>query len=153
MFPKFVRSPVPMLTEIILLALMMWPAPIPLGHRHCDYSSRVSGQQMARHLVCYHGGFSNSENWPNDWHWHWVYPTDHCGQLDGDDAQLRTDQIVMGRPLDTFVLPRISPLDCIASKVRLARPSIPLHRQHSFQCVALLHSRQSLPELLGVTRC
>ncbi len=153
MLPKSRPQPTRMLTEIFLLVLMMWPAPIPVGHRHCDYSSRVSGMQMARHLQCCHGGFSNSGNWPNDWHWHWVYPTNPCGQLDFDEAQGRADQMVTGRPVDTFVSPRICLLDGLASSVRPVRPLIPLPRRYAFQTVALLHSRQSLPELLGVVRC
>tara|TARA_A100001391_G_scaffold200756_2_gene186010 strand:- start:722 stop:1183 length:462 start_codon:yes stop_codon:yes gene_type:complete len=153
MFPKFARSPVPLLTEIILLALMMWPAPIPVGHRHSEYSSRVSDHQMACHLAFYHGGFSNSENWPNDWHWHWVYPAEHGGQTDVDNLRLSTGPMVVGRPLVPLAPPQISMLDCVQSTACFVRPSIPCQRQHSFQGAALLRSRQSLPELLGVIRC
>ncbi|TWT75074.1 hypothetical protein CA85_03620 [Allorhodopirellula solitaria] len=155
MLPKFVRSSAPLLTEIVLLVLMAWPAPIPVGHRHSDYSSRVSDTQLAWHLHCYHGGCAEAGDRSSDWHWHWVYPADHYANLEVGDVPQCVAPVVTGRLDAPLASPGISSLDCLTSKDwrTLDRPSLPPQRQLSFQSAAVLHCRQSLPELLGVIRC
>lgn len=149
---KSVSSPIYKLTEILLLVLMMWPAPIPVGHRHSDYASPVTAEHLDEHLRCFHGGFSNSANWPDDWHWHWVYPVDRCANLDADDVHSRPQPWVSGRALEAPLL-CVSQLDRVALTQIIARPTIPFERQQSFLSVMLLRSGLSLPELLGVVRC
>lgn len=153
MHPKSVTSTVRRLTEIFLLVSMMWPAPMPVGHRHSEYSPVASLQHLDQHLRCFHGGFSNSENWPDDWHWHWVYPADNCANLDVDDVHSRAERQILGRDIDLPTMPSVSRLERLALKQILARPPIPFDRQHSFQSAVLLRSGLSLPELLGVVRC
>ena len=153
MLQTYSRKPVRMLTEIMLLVLMCWAVPIPVGHNHSDLSLRVSEQQMACHLKCHHGGFENSDRWPTDFHWHWVFPMDGHEGLGGAELAVQADQIAPGQRLELPGPACILRLECVSLKQFFARPSLPASRQHSFQNVALLHSRQSLPELLGVVRC
>lgn len=153
MLQTFCRKPVRMLTEIMLLVLMLWPAPIPVGHNHNELSLRVSDQQMDCHLKCHHGGFENSDRWPADWHWHWVFPMDGHEDLGGVELMVQTEQFSPGQRVDFPVSACVLRLESVSLKQFFARPCLPANRQHSFQNVALLHSRQSLPEFLGVVRC
>lgn len=141
------------LTEIFLLVLMMWPAPMPVGHRHSDCSSRVSADILAQHLQRFHGGIANSENWPDEWHWHWVFPTDICGNLDGDAAHSHHAQMAPVRNADLPALLLTSCRDVGAHPRSVGRSCIPRERQHSFHSLTVLRSGLSLPELLGVVRC
>lgn len=147
------NKPVRMLAEIVLLVLILWPAPIPVGHQHSDLSLRVSDQQMAWHLKCHHGGCENSGHWPTDWHLHWVFPMDGHQGLGGSEWVVQSDQMASAQQMDLPGPACISRLECVSSKQYFAKPSLPANCQHSFQNVAILHSRQSLPELLGVVRC
>ncbi len=145
--------PLQMLTEITLLVLLLGPAPLPIGHCHGDAAVPASDQHLVQHLQLHHGGFANAQNWPDDWHWHWVCPGNGYVGVDGEevvantvpilsDPQIPLPEAAYWCRIDTGVLNRAS-----------LRPSIPEHRRHSFQFVALMHSRQSLPELLGIIRC
>lgn len=153
MQPKLVSLSVRKLTEIVLLVLMMWPAPMPVGHRHSDCSSSVTVDVLAQHLNCFHGGIGNSKNWPDDWHWHWVYPADKCGNLGSDDVHSHHEQMAPGRNKALLALPSISCWDGVVLTRSVVRSRIPFERQHSFHSMTVLRSGLSLPELLGVVRC
>ena len=153
MLPKFWPKPVRTLIETTLLVLMFWPAPIPVGHDHGDLTSQVSDQQLTWHLQCHHGGFANSDSWPTDWHWHWVFPADGCIGLGGEILAVQADQIMPRQRIAWLEATCVLPLEYVSQQQLVVRPSLTANCQHSFQHVALLHSRQSLPELLGVIRC
>lgn len=153
MLPHFCPVPIRTLIEIPLLVLLLWPAPIPVGHDHGELTSRVSDQQLTWHLQCHHGGFANSDNWPTDWHWHWVFPSHGDVAVGGEVLVVQADQMVSGQRIDWLEPACVLRLECMSQQHLTVRLSIPANRQHSFQHVALLHSRQSLPELLGVIRC
>ncbi len=150
---KSSKLPLQKLTEIVLLVLLAWPAPLAIGHRHDELSVQVSDQEMMQHLQEHHGGFCNADHWPDDWHWHCFYPGCSCLGVGGEDLTAPAEEMLTG---PRFELPAVE-LWCqfdssILSRAKL-RPKIPEHRRYSFQYVALVHSRQSLPELLGIIRC
>ncbi len=147
--PKRVRQ----ITENIVLMLMLWAAPVPVGHCHSDCGSRVSSQQMTMHLQLYHGGAENANNWPSRWHLHWVFQP--SGQLAiGDDLAIAHDApMVSSRVDDLFDTVGLSQLDSRLHQQLYVQLVIPDECQNSFQTVALLLSRRSLPELLGIMRC
>jgi len=150
--PSFWKSQyVRQITEILILVLLL--APIPVGHCHSLCDSDAKCQQMTSHLQIYHGGVENAKNWPEDWHVHWVFPSN--------------GEIVAGCSISTVGSHRMvsSCCDDLFNGVFVSEPiswtlceliyhqSLPEELQHSFLTVALLHSRQSLPELLGIMRC
>lgn len=153
MFPKFRQKPVQTLTEIMLLVLMLWPAPILVGHDHGDLTSQISDQQLARHLQSHHGGLATSDLLPTQWHWHWVFPGDGYDGLGDEEIVAQADQMVRGQPMDSLEPAHLVRLQYVSPKESSVRPSVRIKRQPSFQHVALLHSRQSLPEYLGIIRC
>lgn len=141
------------LTQFALLVLMLWSGPVPVGHSHADYASRVSGNQMAAHLQHCHGGFACSESWPTDWHWHWVSPADCYGTLGSEDVLVQAESMMAGQCQRGIEPMCLCCLETRTLKLSLLLPAPCTNRAHSFQNVALLNSRQSLPELLGIIRC
>jgi hypothetical protein len=142
------------LTEIMLLVLVVWPAPIPRGHSHGDQDLLRTDRQLVEHLEFEHGGLDNACNWPDGWHWHWSYSRLSFVGLDGEHGVADPDGVLSERPdelepRDLACAYRTGGLD-VAREAQLGK--IPPHRQYSFQSVALLSSRQSLPELLGIMR-
>lgn len=137
----------------MLLGLLLWPAPIPVGHVHGDQVARLGDQQLLRHLCLHHGGLANAAQWPDDWHWHWVYPGDAYVGLGGEQATTDADWYSVAPSVEMPTLGGES-LGQPASSARIdSRPRLPRHLRYSFLSVAVLHSRQSLPEFLGVIRC
>lgn len=141
------------LTQFALLVLMLWPGPVPVGHSHDDYASRVSGQQMAVHLQYCHGGVADSECWPTDWHLHWIYPADGYIGLGSEHVLVQADAMNVARGQGEIAPMYLSYLATRTLKQSLLPPMPRMNRARSFQNVALLNSRQSLPELLGIIRC
>ncbi len=154
MFRNLVPPSIQLLTEIIILALMLCHAPIPVGHRHGDSELRGSVQEMELHLQKHHGGIANAENWPDDWHWHWhwVFPGESCVDL-GCESTIASN---------TYLTPSEQIVACEAGCLSIclyfisdhmnSLARIPERCRYSFQYIALLHSSQSLPELLGIMR-
>lgn len=139
-------------TEIILLVLMLWPAPIPSVHYHSGPENGRADRYLVQHLELHHGGLENARHWPEDWHWHWSLSGDGYVGLIGEQVVAESEGLLDRRSWDlplsvcSFLVSRID----LGLEPRLA--TISPCRQYSFQSVALLHSRQSLPELLGVMR-
>ena len=147
-----VTSPRQSFTAMTLLLLMLWPAPIPIVHCHGDDALRVSDQQLVQHLVNHHGGFANAGEWPTQWHWHWVYTGDGYIGLTGEEV-VSTGEQSISRP--SFVLPEldgVNPIESLPLHRVGSLAQVIAHRGYTFQSVALMHSRQSLPELLGIMR-
>ncbi len=147
------RPSLQMLTEITLLVLLAWPAPLAIGHRHEDLDKQVNEHDLVQHLHEHHGGFLNADHWPDGWHWHWFYPGDACIEVGGEELTAPADEMLTG---PRFQLPAVQhwcQFDSSILSRSMLRPKIPEHRRYSFQYVALVHSRQSLPELLGIIRC
>ncbi len=141
------------ITEIVVLVLMLWSAPVPVGHCHGDCGPRVSNEQMSLHLQFYHGGIDNAKNWPNGWHLHWVFPSNGQIEADCEMTNGHDDQMLADLPGDLFNTDVVSVLESWQIWRLCLRQSIPNDPHYSFQTVALLHCGQSLPELLGVMRC
>lgn len=150
MLRNIFTPPLRLLTETMLLVLMLWPAPVPIGHRHGDNELRAADQQMVQHLQSHHGGVANARNWPEDWHWHWVYPADGYIGLGGEEIVATTEPMLPSQPFNLPEMPRGCWIDSLTPDRASSFARIPEHRRYSFQSVALLHSRQSLPELLGI---
>ncbi|MGV3485473.1 MAG: hypothetical protein ACO1RT_13740 [Planctomycetaceae bacterium] len=144
--------PLTLLTEITLLVLMLWPAPVPVVHRHSDSGSRGADRQMVQHLQSHHGGASNAENWPDDWHWHWVCRGNAYVGLASDNAAATAAQMLPREPVDLAEVPCVDFIECLTWDQASSPPKLPEHRRYSFHSVALLSSGLSLPELLGVMR-
>ncbi len=140
-------------TELTLLVVLLWPAPVPVGHCHSDEGLGWSEQQLAVHLQTFHGGFTNADNWPSDWHWHWVYQVDTITGANDSSSRTQCDRLVDITNRDACVHPCGSRLDAWVWKNTIISPSVPMNRRHSFMTIGLLASRHSLPELLGVIRC
>lgn len=141
------------LTQFALLVLVLWSGPVPVGHSHADYASRVSGNQMTAHLQHCHGGFACSESWPTDWHWHWVSLADGYVGLGSEDVLVQAESMVAGQCQRVNQPMWLCYLETRTLKQTFLLPSPCTNWAHSFQNVALLNSRQSLPELLGIIRC
>jgi hypothetical protein len=140
------------LTEMLLLVLMLWPAPLPSGHCHSDPKVERTGHKLAEHLQRHHGGWENAANWPQDWHWHWTFSADRSIGLGVDQTDRLANCNLADRhcqATDLVCLYRFGGLN-LQCEHRLTK--VPSDRQYSFQAVALLASRQSLPELLGIMR-
>ncbi len=153
MLPFIRRTTMRKLTQFALLVLMLWHAPVPVGHSHAGYASQVTGQQMERHLQCFHGGVACTECWSTDWHWHWVFPASGFIDVGSEGILAHSRSMIAGQWVGL-----IHPMCLSYLATRTWKPSTsPLwtytNRAHSFQNVALLNSRQSLPELLGIIRC
>ncbi|MEO8268905.1 MAG: hypothetical protein ABI557_04235 [Aureliella sp.] len=133
--------------------LMLWAAPVPVGHCHSDFDSRVSAHQMVLHLQLYHGGIDNANNLPSGWHWHWVLPPNGQLRTGCDLTSARRDRMLSSRADDLFGGIVVPHLDFWQHRLSYCKLVILDKHQHSFQTVALLHSGQSLPELLGIMRC
>ena len=135
----------------MLLALAIWPTPIPIGHRHSDGLARTPALQWERHLQAYHGGLENAFGGPEDWHWHWVYPGDGYIAMDGEQFAADRQEMLS---FEAAFVPAINVqcVEVLSPERDVAISKIPEFRHRSFQSVALLNSRQSLPELLGIMR-
>ena len=108
---------------------------------------------MTLHLQACHGDYANGNNWTSGWHWHWVFQADAVVGTDAGSLAVQCNPMVDENhrtPLD-FVCE--SRLDAGVWKKTLLAPSVLMDRRHSFTTIALLPSRQSLPELLGIMRC
>lgn len=153
------HTTVRMLTEITLLVLMLWPAPIPVGHSHDGFVSPTSDQQLVRHLLSHHGGWSNTSNWSTGWHWHWVLPEQGYVGLAGEVVVAHVGQANQASTPDRLTPPQCSQLETFGVKRLLARGQATARqrlsavRQQGFHNVALLHNGQSLPELFGIILC
>ena len=141
------------LTQITLLVLMLWPAPVPVGHSHAGYAAQVSSQQMALHLQSCHGGFECSDSCPTDWHWHWMFPVHGYIDLGSEGVLAQSESMIAGEHAAVIEPMCLSYLATRTLKQSFLLPSPRTNCAHSFQNVGLLNSRQSLPELLGVIRC
>ncbi len=153
MLPFMHRKTMRKLTQFALFVLMLWPAPVPVGHSHAGYASQVSSQQMALHLQCCHGGVACSDSWPTDWHWHWVFPANGYIDLESEGTLAHANSMVAGQCVGLIEPMCLSYLATRTLKQSSSPPWAYTNRAHSFQNVALLNSRQSLPELLGIIRC
>jgi len=131
--------------------LMLWPAPVPVRHRHGDTSSPSSSAQIVRHLDHHHGGLTNAWDWPDDWHWHWVFPGNDYVGLGFEQAIDINEQMLPDQSAELPELVCSSLIQWLADSTR-SMVKIPKCRQYAFQSVAQMHSRQSLPELLGIMR-
>jgi len=150
--PSFLKSKnIREITEMLILVLIL--APVPGGHCHSDCDSIISSQQLTLHFQIYHGGPDNAGNWPEGWHLHWGFPA-NGESLKCCDATVFGGEIMLFScvhdPLDGL---EVSHLNSWKFWRFFCHESVPDERQHSFLTVALLHSRQSLPELLGIMRC
>lgn len=153
MCPRPNRRALRTLSETFLLVLLLCPAPVPVGHSHSDPRSGWSTDQMAMHLQACHGGSANADNWPSGWHWHWSFQvdTDLVANQEISTAQCHLSLNDVSQVASTFVCE--SKLDTWVWKTTLSRPLVSIDRRHSFTNIALLSSRQSLPELFGILRC
>lgn len=153
MFPRLTHRALRTLIETLLLVLLLCPAPVPVGHSHSDLGSDWSSDQMAMHLQACHGGSANADNWPSGWHWHWSFQvdTDFVANQEASNVQCHLSPNEVSQAASTFVCE--SKLDAWVWKTTLSRPLVSIDRRHSFTNIALLSSRQSLPELFGILRC
>lgn len=149
---RFNRLTLRTITGTMLLVLLLWPAPRPVGHRHGECGT-WSHEQMTKHLQFCHGGFANADNWPSDWHWHWCFPADPVVGMEGDTIAFRSILPVDGKAQMRFDAVCECHLDARVWQQTVKAQSIPAERRHSFTTTSLLMSRRSLPELLGVVRC
>ena len=150
--PPFWKSKcVRQIIEMFILVLLL--APTPVGHCHSDCVSDVSCQQMTSHLQIYHGGVDNAKNWPEGWHLHWVFSANGeivagCNLTTAGNHRMASscsDELLDGVPVSLPISWTLGQL--------FYHQLLPDEHQHSFLTVALLHSRLSLPELLGIMRC
>lgn len=149
MFSTSLNRRLRVLTEILLLVLMAWHAPIPVAHRHDDWSAGELNNLVVLHLEQHHGEQSGMQSDPRGWHWHWVCPGDRYVGPVGEVVVASGDDLIPGPTVD---LPSLTEHRLIAFlEADRGNPlvKLPLRCRYSFQCVALLGSRQSLPELLG----
>ncbi|TWT94734.1 hypothetical protein [Stieleria varia] len=145
-------------SKLVLLSVVLWAAPVPMGHCHSDGGLGWSEQQMALHLQTCHGGLANADDWPSGWHWHWVLRMDtvmRVTDIGGDDSGSRALCIPS---LDNMNFaasdhPCESKLDAWIWQSSIISPPVPMNHRHSFTTTGLLAFRHSLPELLGVIRC
>ncbi|TWT93728.1 hypothetical protein [Neorhodopirellula pilleata] len=59
--------------QLVLLVVLMWVGPVPIGHNHSTaMDSRSSDLDLAQHVLLHHcGGVSNEIDC--HWHLHWVF--------------------------------------------------------------------------------
>lgn len=137
----------------LILALLLWLAPMPIGHCHGDCASRWSASQMAAHLQLYHGGTDISDDFRSGWHWHWMLRANGPLGLDVTPVMATTTASL---DCHTDAVPWIGVIPSLNSGAWNAAKTLPVvcgHRGLSYQTIALIHQRQSLPELLGISRC
>lgn len=152
MFPKCHLPLSSRLAEISLLVLLLWPAPVPIRHSHNEGASRSSGHQLLQHLQAHHGGLAKCQHQPDDWHWHWVFPGDDYLGLGSEPIAAADDTMLPMSCVDLFEPVHACFVEWLTIDPAISLAKVPGDRQYSFQSVALMHSRQSLPELLGVMR-
>jgi hypothetical protein len=107
---------------------------------------------LLQHLQAHHGGLENCPTQPDDWHWHWVFPGDDYVGLGGEPVAAVDDVMLLMSCVDLFEPVHACFVEWLAIDPAISLAKAPRDRQYSFQSVALMHSRQSLPELLGIMR-
>lgn len=153
MNPRFHHRTIRLIAKLTLLALLFWTAPLPQGHTHKSCQSYWTSNQLSEHLQSCHDGIGDNENLTNGWHWHWVFRANSLDGIgDADDADLSRSAITCpDHAVADQEIP--SPLYAWVWKATLVTPTVSIDRGNSFNTAALLASRQSLPELLGIIRC
>lgn len=139
-------------TEMLLLVLMLWPAPAPNGHFHGNHNDHCADQHLVEHLKFHHGGLENAANWPEDWHWHWSFSRDGYVGLSGEQIVSQSERMPFVQRCELPEAVYVYWVGISESPKASQLATIPENRRYSFQSVALFDSRQSLPELLGVMR-